>query len=31
MVAWDLEDVEAMVSRRHELGQGWLAEDVVVR
>jgi hypothetical protein len=24
-VAWDLEDVEAVVGRRHELGQGWVA------
>ena len=29
--SWHLKDVVALVRGRHELGQGWVAEDGVVR
>ena len=29
--SWHLEDIVAMVGHRHELGQGWIPEDGIVR
>ena len=29
--SWHLEDVVAVVGHRHELGQGWIPEDGIVR
>ena len=29
--SWHLEDVVAVVGHRHELGQGWVPEDGVIR
>ena len=29
--SWHLEDIVSMVSHRHELGQGWVPEDGIVR
>ena len=29
--SWHLEDILAVVGHRHELGQGWILEDGIVR
>ena len=29
--SWHLEDIVAVMGHRHELGQGWIAEDGIIR
>ena len=30
-VSWHLEDIVAVMGHRHELGQGWVPEDRIIR